>query len=374
MPNINVDVQPNEFYTSNSQAVLIDILNRHCEQFSYGYIFVGYPNWNQLDIDLFQYLDKNFLTLLKQGNTALVVDYTYEGFSHFECPVVSILEKNCTTYGIDSKKIFYFTGNLKATSQKINVIPIFTLDHEKSFHNFTVDVNEIKKLCLKKSQHEIFLSLSRRNRHHRVLAHAMLFNSPLKDYGIISQDRLVNTGINESILAKLGFGQKQWKRFVKSLPLIADADNFNINDPFNHLSELHYKTCFSIVNETLIDDYNNTSLFFSEKILKPIINFQPMIIYGQVGINHALKELGFRLYDDYFDLSFDYESDNIIRYKKLLESIGPVIKDLSEKSIEDQVIWRFKNLELLKHNFNNFIKQTHSNNAGKKFHELISKI
>lgn len=366
----NFQITPNEFYTTNAQSVLKTVLAKNnVDAVAYGYIFVGYPNWNQfdIDIDLFQYLDPEFLDKLRQTKTLLLVDYTFEGFSPVECPIICVLEENCKKYDINPKKIFYFSGNLKDKSNIINVIPIYLLDYSGNFDMVRKNFVEAKNKCLATFQDKIFLSLSRRNRPHRVLAHAMLVNSSLKEYAIISQDELKDITVNDHTLEKIGYTRKQWRRFSKTLPLIADSNQFHINDPFNILSELHCQTAFSVVNETLVHDYNSTSLFYSEKILKPIINFQPMVIYGQPGINHALKELGFQLYDDYFDLSFDFEPDHILRYKKLLHSLEPLVAKLSTLTMQERVQWRFSRQDVLNHNFDNFLSQTHSKNATKLF-------
>lgn len=375
MLELNFNIKPNEYYTTNPKSVLTSILNRfNTSLIPYGYIFLGYPNWNKPDIDLFQYLDPEFLLNLRHKKTILLVDYTFEGFSSIECPIIKILESNCNKYNINPKKIFYFTGNLQDKSNLINVIPIYLLDYDNHFIDIESDYKKIKDRCLCDGSNKIFLSLSRRNRTHRVLAHAMLWNHPLKEHAIISQDTVSNINIDDRTLEKIGYTKKLWKRFSKSLPLIADKNEFHINDPFNPLIDLHIKTTFSIVNETLIHDFNQSSLFFSEKILKPIINFQPMIIYGQPGINHALTRLGYKLYDEYFDLSFDYEKDNIIRYKKLLESIEPVVSMLSEMTNKERVEWRFRHLDILQHNYKIFTEQQHSNAAGQTFSNIISQL
>jgi hypothetical protein len=375
MPQINLEIRPNEYFTTNPESILTNLLEKYnVSNLFYGYIFLGYPNWHAENIDLFQYLPIDFLDNLRHSNTLLIVDYTFEGFSHTECPIINILEKNCVQYNINPKKIFYFSGNLKDKSDLINVIPIFLLDNNNNFKNLHSDIDVIQKTFLNKKQNEILLSLSRRNRFHRVIAHAMLFSSGLKEYSVISQDVLTDINANENLLRTIGLSPKQWKRFTKNLPLIADENNFHINDPFNHLFDLHAKTCFSIVNETLINDWNDTSLFFSEKILKPIINFQPFVIYGQPGINHAMIDLGFQLYDKYFDLSFDYEKNNTLRYKKLLDSIEKTVHKLANLDVTEQMNWRFQHLEILKNNYNNFLLQTHSNQAGRKFSNIISKL
>jgi hypothetical protein len=178
-----------------------------------------------------------------------------------------------------------------------------------------------------------------------------LWNSQLRQDSIISQANVNSTAtISTDILEKLNLNSTDWQEFKDSLPLLADGNNFHINAPFDHLPDLHSKTVFSIVNETLISNYKNTSLFFSEKLLKPIINYQPMVIYGQQGINRKIKMLGFKTYEDYFDLSFDDEPDDVLRYKKLLASIEHTVKHLRSLSRDEQIAWRFKQLKLLIYN------------------------
>jgi hypothetical protein len=339
-------------------------------------VLLGYPDWHQDSIDFFQYIHPDFLHSLRTESTILIVDYTYEGFSPTQCPIITILEKNCLKYNINPKKIFYFSGNLRDSSDIINVIPIFVLD----YNNYNINWKDIQKLdqvkttFLQKNADNIILSLSRRNRSHRVVAHAILINSELNNYSIISQDKCKNFKIDDKTLSKAGLTYKQWKRFQKQLPRIANENNFKINAVFDHFPTAHNNTCFSIVNETEINNYNDTTMFFSEKILKPIINFQPFVIYGQRGINHSLIELGYKLYDDYFDLSFDWESNNIRRYRKLLESITPLVKQLAAASIKEQMAWRFKNIELLEHNYNIFLQQQQSSTACYIFLDRISQL
>jgi hypothetical protein len=201
----------------------------------------------------------------------------------------------------------------------------------------------------------------------------MLFNSSLYNDCIISQD-IVNFKISHDVANQMGLTESEVNNFKNSLPLIADKNQFDINDPFNSLSMLHSKTLFSIVNETLAYNFDNTTLFFSEKFLKPIINFQPMLIYGHQGINKKLALLGFKTYEDYFDLSFDDEPNDIIRYRKLLESASAVLENLKTMSRQDQINWRFKNQELLEFNYQNFLKCKHADASLKHFINIVKDI
>lgn len=375
MPKKFYSHKDNEYFSVSKNTVLKTIL--HQDEIPYTDILLKYPSsgWNK-ELDLFQFFDPNLIDDLRSKDIILIVDYTFEGFSKFECPIIEILEKNAITYKINPKKIFYCSGNLKDYSDIINCLPIYTLDNTNNFRNnreeiYSNKIDYIKKSLRKKFNGGICLSLSRRNRNHRVLGHFMLSNSEIAEHCVISQDKLSQFYIDEKTLLKIGLPPKSIKRFLKKLPLIADHNRFSTNDPFNPLFKLHRNTIFSIVNETSNDDWNETSLFFSEKILKPIINFQPMIIWGQKSINRKLEELGFRTYESYFDLHFDSEPDDILRYKKLLESIIPIVKSLAEKDIEEKINWRFKNKELLEYNYNVFVENYHSKKQKEIFLEKI---
>jgi hypothetical protein len=379
MPRKFYSHKHNKYFSVSRSETLTTIL--HQDDVVYTDILLGHPpkGWDE-DIDLFKFLNPNLIDDLRSDNIILIVEYTFEGFSKFEHPIIAMLEKNAISYKINPKKIFYCSGNLKDHSDLINCVPIYTLDHPHHYGRYRREIysgnniDSVKNTLKEKFDGKICLSLSRRNRYHRVLGHCMLSNSEIADHCLISQDKVKKFNLDENTLSKIGLDHKSIKKFLKGLPLIADHDRFNKNEPFDPLFQLHRKTIFSVVNETSNDDWNESCLFFSEKILKPIINFQPMIIWGQKNINRNLEELGFKTYESYFDLDFDSEPDNILRYKKLLDSIIPVVKSLAEKDIEEKVNWRFKNKELLEYNYNVFLENYHSKKQKEIFLEKIRSV
>ena len=82
-----------------------------------------------------------------------------------------------------------------------------------------------------------------------------------------------------------------------------------------------------------------------------MICMQPFIIYGQPGCNRYLKELGYITYDDYFNLSFDDEPNDTVRYKLILEIVSKLCSQLETMSRQEQIKWRFKREDILMHNF-----------------------
>jgi hypothetical protein len=99
-----------------------------------------------------------------------------------------------------------------------------------------------------------------------------------------------------------------------------------------------------------------------------------MVIYGQQGINRKIQMLGFKTYEDYFDLSFDDEPNDVLRYKKLLESVENTVKYLRSLSRDEQITWRFKELELLIYNREVFVRKENTMKQLGVFSEKLTSI
>ena len=358
MQKLKIKLEDNPFCSSPEITNLTNYLcfkeyqHLFCQHSDINFInlLLGYEQKITATTDLFKFIDTESINQLRNGRCVLIFDATFEGYGDAELPLKTCLCYNAFLYNIDPTKIFLFTGNFLDKDDSINIIPIFILDAGWDYRDSPRNINHSRIKCFKNLE-KIILSLSRRNRFSRVVAHFALWTSQLRQDSIISQNTVNNTTtISTDTLKTLELTVDDWQEFKNSLPLLADGNNFHINAPFDHLPDLHSKTVFSIVNETLISNYKNTSLFFSEKLLKPIINYQPMVIYGQQGINRKIKMLGFKTYEDYFDLSFDDEPDDVLRYKKLLASVEHTVKHLRLLSRDEQIAWRFKELELLIYN------------------------
>ncbi len=122
-------------------------------------------------------------------------------------------------------------------------------------------------------------------------------------------------------------------------------DNFNDKlDHFNNMPKEYSKSFIELVNESSIDN-----IFITEKTAKPIFYKKIFLIHGARGIHKALEGLGFKLYDEIFDYSFDNEwyaktraskivkqlKDNVVAPKKALELY---------KSVQDKVEFNFNRL------------------------------
>jgi len=106
----------------------------------------------------------------------------------------------------------------------------------------------------------------------------------------------------------------------------------------------HYsKTLFNIVTETTCAD---DSCSITEKSFKPLANCHPFIIVGDRFVHNKLKELGFELYDDLIDYSFDMIYDSTKRFDSVLKEIKR-IHSLGKDYILE---WYRKNIDKIKRN------------------------
>jgi len=107
----------------------------------------------------------------------------------------------------------------------------------------------------------------------------------------------------------------------------------------------YYQSNCDLVLESTID-----TLFITEKTWKPIVFKKPFLVWGGQGLHAKLKDLGFELYDELFDYSFDggVFDPNWRRLGRLCESIKPYMQmepDIFKKKIKivkDKIEFNYK--------------------------------
>lgn len=325
--------------------------------------------WN-IETDFFQYLEPDSLYKLRHDKCVLIFDVSLEGFSFYEIPFAMCLHKLCNDYKIDHRKIFLLTANYKEI-QNYNVYRILNKFNQSinivqtmSIGLMTTDQTPIsleESIALTKKNHidKIILQLSRRNRPYRVLANYYLSQTEFRHRALISQDVLTDEQIHHvmyeyrnSICQEDELSIKDIIKWNKELPYVVDSSDFGINWASHKNKELYDKTIFSVVLETSQNDYGETKLFPSEKTYKAINARHPFIILGNKNINRFLRTIGFKTYEQYFDLDMvEDDVDPLGRYKKIISQLEYIMRDLSKRSIQARVDWKFMDRDLLEHNY-----------------------
>jgi hypothetical protein len=107
------------------------------------------------------------------------------------------------------------------------------------------------------------------------------------------------------------------KKYLNKIPVKLDCDGFQwTTDMLGMSHPANTNTYLNVVTENSWDEP-----FISEKIFKPIACGQFFLLLSGTGTVELLRKLGFDVFDDYFDHSYDQESDLETRAKLLVKVI-----------------------------------------------------
>lgn len=393
-------LRPNQYLRGLSPTLFLSNLSQAIDRYLPDSILASkaivsgvakYPSYWPKDLDLFSFIKPDVITLLKEKSCYFVFDSSLEGFSPVDNNWLDLLYFNCNKYNVEPSQIIFTSSNLKdeetlenycreQNKQSLNLISF------PFFENYAVvgglpeaipmgipdqEFDKVKQLTTDLYQGKYFSSLSRVKREHRNVSQFLLCHDEVKKYALVSQDQLNE---NEKLLTtqiistRTEYNSDLIDEWNTCLPLTIDQTDFNINWAADkNFSPIHNQTIFQLVNETFIDSFSNTSMFYSEKTFRPVMCFQPFIIFGQPGCNHYLKNIGYELYDDWFDLSFDWEEDYVERFLKILKVLQDTCAMLNSMTIEEQISWKFKNKEVLIHNYQTMKEHTYTKEKFKNF-------
>lgn len=120
--------------------------------------------------------------------------------------------------------------------------------------------------------------------------------------------------------------------YNQKLPIELDTHQYDDKCGFptsnTFKKDLFLDSCIHLVTETT---FIENELFISEKILKPLLSYQPFIIFGPYGYLKELKRYGFKTFSNFWDEGYDEIRNPAERMKSLIS----LVKELNSKSIEE---------------------------------------
>jgi hypothetical protein len=147
---------------------------------------------------------------------------------------------------------------------------------------------------------------------------------------------------NPDVLCTLGKPESQdmdyyYERFPNLVPMLPMEYDLSLDlDVPNLVSimgwELQQVSYIQVVNESLFH-YDSHHMFINEKTLKPIACLQPFIINGMPGSLAHLHELGFKTFSEWWDESYDTETDQIKRSDMIID----IVSDLAKLDHKDYI-------------------------------------
>lgn len=246
----------------------------------------------------------------------------------------------------------YHDENTPLKRFKILYWPTYLITHtyiglENSFiqhHNLKDVYKSPKFLSIQKKFDFLYINLNNKSRYHRCLMMDKLCENNLMDVGLNSWNML----------------STEYLGCISDLNITYESFNFNCWEE-KKINLDDYK-----IDKTMVDEYSRKLLqpnalialvtetyhrtnFITEKTFRPIFLEQPFIVLGAKNQNKELLNLGFELYDEIFDYSFDSQDslekrvqgviDNLNRikdedYYKLYELLTPKIKRNKDRILE----------------------------------------
>lgn len=117
-------------------------------------------------------------------------------------------------------------------------------------------------------------------------------------------------------------------------------DNYDFNnvDNFIKIGEIYQQSRMSIVTESIYEDHPG---IITEKTLLAIAAKHPFMCIGHKGIHQEIKERGFQLYDDLFDLSFDNQPKHTRMYSAIDNNLNVLRQDIDLTAYQQKIDYNF---------------------------------
>jgi len=285
------------------------------------------------------------------GKAKILFIVPFEGSSIFQNEQITFLRQQKLKY---NNNIVYSDSNMlveEALSRE-NIKGIYHNPWVNTNNNIIIKqyINELKESIINKHiRPSKFMCFNRMPRPARAYMVNRMIELNLVKNNIVTfqmSERILKAGYGWDYYANV-YSYKNLDLLKKNAPLVYDyEDVFKVNPTDIHIQP-HKDSYFNIVNETIF--YNKPpSMFFSEKIFKPILCMQPFVLAGATNSLKYLKQIGFKTFNNFIDESYD----DIIDDNKRLDKIIEVIQFINNKTSEELSEILYQMYPILVHNHN----------------------
>ena len=288
---------------------------------------------------------------------------------------------------IPLSKIIYLTGCMNANElydnycairnitnprDKINLISYPTSQNSIARH--LEGVTSEPKYNTEQIPEKLFLVWNRRFRNHRIALALGLEKEGLLDRSYISLGKndpenihfKFENVVNSSQKEFLGITDEHLNSLLGKLPLVIDGET-NIHqmcgDHNGAARSFYQNSLVSLVTET---NYEASEVTLTEKSFKPLKEKHPFITVGVKGTLKALKEIGYKTFDEFWPEDYDQIDDPNIRMRRTLE----VLHDIGQWNEEHILDFKRRVKPILEHNFK-MVKTKSSYIVAEKIKHLI---
>jgi hypothetical protein len=279
-------------------------------------------------------LNENLITSIKLKKCKIVFAYLLEGYFNNVC--VNWINDLCQKYNFSKDDVIVITSNLIQFSN--NNFTIINYNYFGNHINF-LSVSKLDSIGVNSYQNEYDKFLNTNFEYH-----FLCFNGiPRENRLLMFNELTTNLKFkNKSITTLRGVD----KNYYYDVPR---WDNQKIGGGARLNVDAHLKSFLNIVTETL---YDNDSIFISEKTYKPIYLCQPFIVFGNPYTLKKLHQLGYKTFSNWWDESYDTETDLKKRFHKILS----ILEMVSELSLNELKELKNQMKDVIVHNYLNFFK------------------
>ena len=328
---------------------------------------LGYNRWPKTfeDVSVFDSISNRVIKDAQNGKCKILLNYGYEGLgSHHRDTILdkALLERVhflLDKYKIAHKDFIYMDSNHRldklSMDTDINVIQYeycaldqwrYTMvNFDMMYHGNSISSKNMRKWVKTKNKlrNKYYLSFNRLPKGHRVKLVLSLDRNNLLDKGYVSFANNISDWDWKDMVTK-----SERESLEKKMPLVIDRKDLSDAKYSYEKFEVKYylDSYFQIATGNNFTDFDD-QLIFSEKIWKPITNFQPFIYLDDVGALKKLREYGFKTFSPFIDESYD----NVIDTEERFVMIEDEINKLCSKPIEEIDEWYWSIEETLKHNY-----------------------
>jgi len=311
---------------------------------------------------------KEYLIEITTDKTKLLFDNLYEG--NFT-PMVNKIYESIKNTSIRPEQIYYFSCALDSdkhhdiychTHDIIRKINIYSCNAWEYHAYITSTIKDIKYRI--ENKEKTFLCFNRVLRTHRLALLGLILENNLLEntyysffddivYGKFSD--IINTVKNNLSEETYRIIEDQYYLNKSQFPL-----KLNIEGHENQTSIkkedliLFQKSYFSLVTETYFftttypGDIDEQTIFFSEKIFKPIIMKHPFVLVSRPHSLEYLKKLGYRTFSPFIDESYD----NIDNDEERLLAIVREVSRMNNFTSDEWIKWQTNIKPIIEHNYN----------------------
>lgn len=343
------------------------------KKYYYPIPYIPHPNsklsWKEL-----AYIEPFHLKRIKKGSCKILIINVMEGWDH-NTHFKTIIDIFIKKYNLNYRNFVICSGNMDTPDYNTRSVYYNWWEQHMSQHNIFDYSSMYRSLqpYNHKRKHK-FICLNRRPHAHRLLLASYL--EKYKNLGILTCCKETDNGNNIYFEASLKNCQQVYPKlwidfdvsFIDKLPLVYN-DGINAaddNPTVDTNPDKFYNSWLHIVTETY---GHNGQTFFSEKVFKPMIYWQPFILIGAHRDLKSLRSLGYKTFDGIIDESYDEVFNNQERLLVAFKEIERII------SMDEDELKKMYDMchDILLHNFYHWVyrQNTCHINLGKDLLEAL---